>query len=197
MTSTNKLSAVMVGSVLALGSLAPAGQAQAQYYGQDARYGNGQNEQRLRCDSNDGRQRICQPNVRATRIQLARQFSKARCTEGYSYGLTRDGMIWVNRGCRADFIVQSGRGNGWRQGTRNNQGNSGYGQGNYGYGQQTFRCESDNGRERFCQIDTRGGVQLLRQISSSPCVENRTWGISRDGVWVNNGCRAEFAVRSR
>lgn len=190
MTSTNKLSAVMFGSVLALGSLAPVGQAQAQYYGNDARYGYGQNEQRLRCDSKDGRRNICRPNVRGTRIQMVRQFSKARCTEGYSYGLSRDGMIWVDRGCRADFVVQAGRNNGWRRGDRNDQGN-------VGYGQQTFRCESDNGRERFCQVDTRGGVQLQRQVSSSPCVQNRTWGVERDGVWVNNGCRAEFAIRSR
>ncbi|MFN2240619.1 MAG: DUF3011 domain-containing protein, partial [Thermoanaerobaculia bacterium] len=30
----------------------------------------------------------------------------------------------------------------------------------------------------------------------SPCVRNQTWGEDRDGIWVDGGCRAEFAVRT-
>jgi hypothetical protein len=61
-------------------------------------------------------------------------------------------------------------------------------------GTQTMRCESDDDRRRVCNVDTRGGVQLVRQLSRSPCIEGRTWGQSRDGVWVDRGCRAEFSV---
>ncbi len=56
------------------------------------------------------------------------------------------------------------------------------------------RCESDEGRTRQCPADTRGGVKLVRQLSDSGCVEGQTWGFSRNGVWVTQGCRAEFAV---
>ena len=34
----------------------------------------------------------------------------------------------------------------------------------------------------------------MRQLSRKPCVENQTWGRSRNGVWVTNGCRAEFVI---
>jgi hypothetical protein len=37
-------------------------------------------------------------------------------------------------------------------------------------------------------------VQLLRTLSDSACIEGRTWGWDRNGVWVDRGCRAEFSV---
>lgn len=57
----------------------------------------------------------------------------------------------------------------------------------------TFRCESDGNRQQRCDADTRGGVQLVRQLSKSSCIQGRTWGYDRYGVWVTDGCRAEFA----
>lgn len=56
----------------------------------------------------------------------------------------------------------------------------------------TIRCESDNGRERYCPVNTRGGVVLSTQLSSSGCYQGDTWGYDRNGVWVSGGCRAEF-----
>lgn len=60
--------------------------------------------------------------------------------------------------------------------------------------QTTISCGSDNGRRNFCVIDTRGGVSLGRQRSSSPCRQNETWGYDRRGIWVDRGCRADFIV---
>lgn len=68
-----------------------------------------------------------------------------------------------------------------------------YDSGYYG-GQQTIRCESDDGRNRHCDADTRGGVRLVRQFSKSQCIQGNSWGYDRDGVWVSNGCRAEFEL---
>lgn len=68
----------------------------------------------------------------------------------------------------------------------------GYG-GSYGSGAQQVRCESNDGRSRHCAIDTSRGVQLVRQLSDTACVRNRTWGSDRTGVWVSSGCRADFA----
>src|SRR5688572_425302 len=59
---------------------------------------------------------------------------------------------------------------------------------------RTVRCDSNDNRLRHCDADTRGGVRLLRQVSKSACVEGRSWGYDRSGIWVNNGCRAEFAL---
>jgi hypothetical protein len=57
-------------------------------------------------------------------------------------------------------------------------------------------CESDHFRYSRCEVDTRGGVRLVDQLSSdAQCVYNRTWGYDRSGIWVNNGCRGRFEVR--
>lgn len=40
---------------------------------------------------------------------------------------------------------------------------------------QHIRCESHDGRDNFCPIDTRGGVVLREQLSSSACIEGRSW----------------------
>ena len=55
------------------------------------------------------------------------------------------------------------------------------------------RCESTNQRYRHCRADTEGGVQLYRQFSKNACRYQKTWGHDRRGVWVDGGCRAEFA----
>ena len=38
------------------------------------------------------------------------------------------------------------------------------------------------------------GVQMVRQTSKSACVEGRSWGYDRGGVWVNDGCAGVFAA---
>ena len=72
-------------------------------------------------------------------------------------------------------------------------GGGGYPGGGYGPG-GVVRCESDDGRTRHCRIDTRGGVSLTRQLSRTACVQGRSWGWDNSGVWVSQGCRAEFVT---
>ena len=64
----------------------------------------------------------------------------------------------------------------------------------YGHGDGgVIRCESSDGRTRECA--TGGGrVVLERQHSRAACIEGRTWGYGRDGIWVSDGCRADFRV---
>lgn len=57
-------------------------------------------------------------------------------------------------------------------------------------------CESRDGRRAYCRASASGGVRLVRQLSSKPCAQNRDWGYDDQGVWVDNGCRAVFEVRS-
>lgn len=65
-----------------------------------------------------------------------------------------------------------------------------------GYG-EIVRCESRDYRQYYCNIDTRGGVEIVNQLSDTACVEGRTWGWDRRGVWVSGGCRGEFASGGR
>lgn len=65
-----------------------------------------------------------------------------------------------------------------------------------GYG-GAIVCESHDGRDRYCRVDTRGGVWLVQQRSRAACIEGRTWGWDRGGIWVGHGCRGEFAVGGR
>ncbi len=61
-----------------------------------------------------------------------------------------------------------------------------------------IRCESfqANGYGRkYCPANTRGGVRLSRTFGDSECVQGSSWGYDAGGVWVDNGCRAEFELR--
>lgn len=57
-----------------------------------------------------------------------------------------------------------------------------------------FNCSSEDGGRKICPTDTRGGVQLVKQRSGSPCIFDRTWGYDDRAVWVDRGCRADFAI---
>jgi hypothetical protein len=72
---------------------------------------------------------------------------------------------------------------------------SGYGQPGYGGGPpQKITCSSNNGKRNWCNVGGSRDVRLVRQISGSACIQGSTWGVDRQGVWVDRGCRAEFVV---
>ena len=133
----------------------------------------------VRCSSDDGGLHYCQADTRGD-VDLLRQRSHADCTEGYSWGFDQRG-IWVDKGCRGDFVVQP-----------NDQPE--YGEPVDGPGQSLY-CASDDGRKNYCAADTRDGVHLVKQRSTSACQEGYSWGADDRGIWVDHGCRADFAVR--
>jgi hypothetical protein len=55
-------------------------------------------------------------------------------------------------------------------------------------------CSSNNGKRNYCSADTRGGVRMVNQRSGSACIQGRTWGFDGRGIWVDHGCRADFAL---
>jgi hypothetical protein len=63
-----------------------------------------------------------------------------------------------------------------------------------GADERGLRCESNNGRYRYCRVDTDNRVSITRQLSSRRCILWQNWGYDRRGVWVDRGCRAEFRV---
>lgn len=60
---------------------------------------------------------------------------------------------------------------------------------------QTVYCESGDMRRHWCSEGMGRRVSLLRQRSKTPCVQGRTWGVDRNGIWVDRGCSADFEVR--
>lgn len=59
---------------------------------------------------------------------------------------------------------------------------------------RTVRCESKNYQYTYCPVPTYGDVQLRTELSHSACQYGRGWGFDHRGIWVDRGCRAEFAV---
>jgi hypothetical protein len=60
---------------------------------------------------------------------------------------------------------------------------------------ERIRCGSRDYRYAFC--DTPGRVvsaRVVRRYSKRPCQQNYTWGIEAGGIWVDDGCDAEFDV---
>jgi hypothetical protein len=36
---------------------------------------------------------------------------------------------------------------------------------------------------------------MINQRSGSRCEQGYSWGYDRRGIWVDHGCRADFAIR--
>jgi hypothetical protein len=175
------LAAVLLGSLLGTSSV-----AQAQR-GRDT----------IECRSNDYRYARCDTNWRDAR--LVRQLSGSNCIKGQTWGVDRRGNVWVDRGC-AGMFAEAGGGGGGGGGHGGGGGGGGGWQPGPGWDQDiSFVCESRDFRYNMCQVDVgRGGeVRIARQISGTRCVQGRTWGFNRAGVWVDQGCAAQFVVERR
>lgn len=133
---------------------------------------------RVRCESYNYQPNRCPANTQGG-VRIDRVLG-GQCTQNRSWGFDRGG-IWVNNGCRADFIVGAGGGGG------------GGGGGYPPPGGSEIRCESFNYQPNRCGANTSGGVRLSRVLGGD-CREGRTWGFDRGGIWVNNGCRAIFTI---
>jgi hypothetical protein len=142
----------------------------------------------IKCESNNGRRNYC-GDYYSGQVRMERQISGSPCIQGQTWGVDRQGL-WVDRGCRAYFTISSYGNRGGRHGDRDDRDNRGS-----GYNQQSIKCESNDGRRNYCGNYNPGQVRFDRQISGSACIEGRTWGVDRQGLWVDRGCRAYFTVR--
>ena len=171
------------------------------------------------CESRDGQTNYCSADTRGG-VRLVTQYSKHGCYQGDSWGYDRRG-IWVSNGCRARFETGEAYGeqsdhnhkhaaaaaaialgvigavalanrhrndNEYRSEPPPNH--------DYGYApEQVVRCESHGDDDQYCPARIgRGRVEIQRQLSRSACRFNSSWGYDRNGIWVNQGCRADFAV---
>lgn len=137
------------------------------------------------CESR-GRESFCPAETRYG-VTLVRELSRGQCIQGRTWGTRRDG-IWVSGGCAGEFEIGSQ--------APNNAG-GGYGRPDWG-GDPNYSsaviCESINERYNRCSVDTRGGVELARQLSRGACIAGQTWGYEHGFIWVDRGCRGEFEI---
>ena len=131
--------------------------------------------QTISCSSDDGHRHYCPADTRGG-VHMLKQRSDSPCNQGYSWGFDRGG-VWVDRGCRADFAIDSYQYRGPAPGSAG-----------------TISCSSDDGHRHYCTADSGGRVRLVQQRSESPCREGYSWGSDGRGIWVDHGCRADFAV---
>jgi len=59
---------------------------------------------------------------------------------------------------------------------------------------QIINCSSNDGHRKNCYANTSNGVRLQRQISGSACTAGYSWGYENNLIWVDHGCRADFAL---
>ncbi|MEO5668640.1 MAG: DUF3011 domain-containing protein [Bdellovibrionota bacterium] len=127
------------------------------------------------CKSEGMRYNECGAQGRIVEVQLVRQYSRAECRENRSYGYNRD-RVWVDQGCEGLFRV-----------TVENERRS--------VSTARVTCDSRGMRYNECLI---GGntlrVDLIRQTSSADCREGSTYGLVRDGMWVDRGCSGIFEI---
>ena len=56
----------------------------------------------------------------------------------------------------------------------------------------TIRCDSNGNKTARCSTPWRGQSRLVRQVSTSACVEGRSWSSDNGLITVWSGCRGEF-----
>ena len=175
MTLFKKL--VFIGSLLA--SMVVS--AQVDFFDFD-RPGRGRGERvTVNCNSGSFAYNTCYVGNYIVDAYVSRQISRTRCIEGENWGFTND-TIWVDKGCRADFVVTL-RGGGHHRGESEN-----------------LVCASGGYRFNSCYPQNPGRithVELVSQHSRTSCVEGDTWGWDYSRIWVDKGCRAEFRVYLR
>ena len=128
--------------------------------------------------------------------RIVRQLSDTQCVRGRNWGIDRRG-IWVDGGCAGRFVA-AGRGQG--RGQRSVYDDGGGWQPEAGWDQRfAISCASSHYEYNFCGVDLGGGgrAYLERQTSGSPCIEGRTWGSNRAGIWVVQGCAGVFTIDRR
>jgi hypothetical protein len=137
--------------------------------------GGGAGIRRIVCESRTAARVQC-PVAGATAIRLVQQLSTNPCRLNQSFGIG-PGHMWVGSGCRGEFeLVTGGTGGGTGLPDR-------------------VVCESTGGARTECRIRAGGQARLVRQLGTTPCALNNTWGSGYGVIWVTKGCRGEFEVR--
>ncbi len=145
------------------------------------------------CESNDYRYHTCGTGLISIISVSVNQIGRAACREGVGWGKSGTD-VWVDHGCRAYFYVT---GLGWddRGGHHNPQPPSPHPGHPVGLETITIHCGSRDYNRTSCGTNLIAIVSVsVQQLSKAACREGVTWGREGGGVWVSDGCRANFTI---
>ena len=132
------------------------------------------------CESTNGHKEICPVNTSGG-VTVYRQLSSTTCVQGRNWNLTPS-VIWVNGGCRAQFMVGNTRGGRYDNGGYNNGGYN-----NNGYNNRTA-----NSTEGLCRRAVR--QQVGRRVEISTWAMNNSRNNARVGWRLANGRSGECRI---
>lgn len=136
------------------------------------------------CSSDDFQRRFC-PADTTRGVRLVNQISNSACVRGRTWWRDARGIV-VTNGCAGEFQL------GYRDAGYTTPAATGAGG---VYRPERFVCSAQGGPRRYCPADVgSGAVALVKRIGSAPCVYGKNWSYDRQGVWVSQGCVAEFEV---
>jgi hypothetical protein len=126
-------------------------------------------EQILKCESSGYKRNMCDAGISVDYVELYKRHSRSACEEGKSWGQNGSQGVWVDKGCRADFLINA------------------------------TKCESGKYKYKECDPGFPvGNVRLLKKLSRSACEPGKGYGAKEDGtLWVDKGCRGIFAITRR
>ena len=128
--------------------------------------------QTIACSS-DGTKKYCVVDT-TQGAHLVKQRSDAPCKQGESWGYDDKG-VWVDHGCGGDFAP-------------------GPGAATAAVGAMKIVTCTSNGGKKYCDANTHHGIKLVKQHGDAPCKEGSSWGYDGLGIWVDQGCSADFAL---
>lgn len=134
--------------------------------------------QQIYCASDDGRRHTCPINTSAGIVRLLNQKSDAACVQGRTWGYNRN-TIWVDRGCRADFEVGRGRGDGNYGRRDGDTGAGGYGADNRPNGRVSYSGPITNRHSEKALDVTERGMQDGANIQQWSYADqpNQNWDV--------------------
>lgn len=132
----------------------------------------------VRLESTNDRRVSKQMDRQISRVRLIDRLSDAGCTAGQDWGYSGR-TLWVDNGCRGVFEVQYRSGSGTDDRRK-----------------LVTLGSSTNSRKR-AWVGRNVRIELVRKLSTKPCVRGSTWGYDGSYVWVKRGCRAQFSVVAR
>ena len=143
-------------------------------------------EKTVHCKSSDHRRSECAADLKGYTVRYVDQQSRTTCVSGRNWGYSKRG-VWVDEGCEATFHFSNYRGGDHPRdyGDRYSNWKSD--------DDKRLKCESHDGRRNVCEADLRGfRIADVREVSRTDCDIGRNFGYDDRGVWVDEGCRAEF-----
>lgn len=136
------------------------------------------------CASEDYKRAFCPATV-GRGVRLVNQISNSACIRGRTWWRDARGIV-VDNGCAGEFEI------GYRDAdylTAPATGAGGI------YRPERLLCSSRGAARRYCPADIgAGAVALVKRIGGAPCVYGRNWSYDARGVWVSQGCAAEFEI---